>query len=447
MQVGRRPRPEVPPEYREYDPRKESKWKPALQRIRLGMFSRKDNTRSAKVSRDPSLPLNKVYEQRLNAKTYPSRDGRAARNPFTKYFRKGSQVAPPPELSHSPPESKDSKAYNFFKRTLTKSRGQNRRTNNEHIHTQQHRRRHTDLARPVSTAYVPTGKPVEHEPLLQRPSTAAYIPQHAATDFKRMSNYGTNFEGYSSLDQQLKRASIDPSHFTTPNSAAFDSYDEDADFQKFLAQSRAEAARALESSHLRASNKIMPSEAERIMGEIEANYRAATRDFLQPSTSASKRLSRSGSFLEKVGDYYKPVETVSRKDGDSGAATTDQAVPIARRTSRRSNIARPVSRGESFMIAVGEYIKPPDFQPGGTNNPRTGPLLTAANAERQAKRRSRMSEASRRSVSQERDSEEDGRAARASWISTGTFGRQRSSTMPTSPGLDRYNRAVRKGGY
>jgi hypothetical protein len=251
-----------------------------------------------------------------------------------------------------------------------------------------------------------------------------------------MSNYGPQFEEHI-LSQQLKRASFNPNHSMTLRSTAFGSDDEAADFRNFLAQSRAEAARTLDPSDLYSPSKIMPSEAEKKMGEIEANYHAATKDFLRPTTSTSKRLSRSGSFLEKVGDYYKPVETeVTMKDRNPGAAVMSQTVPVARTASRRSTIARPVSRGESFMIAVGEYIKPSnaDYQPGGVNNPRAGQFLTVADAERQTKRQSIMSEASRRSTSQERDIDWDEREARASWVSNTTFGETRSSTMPTSPG-------------
>ncbi|KAN0096322.1 hypothetical protein V8E51_015127 [Hyaloscypha variabilis] len=444
FQAGRRPRPEFPPVYCSEDPRKEPKWRLALQRIRLGIFSHKDTPRPTTRSADPSWPLHDFDEQCMNPWTRESPKGREARNPFSRFSRKGSQAATLPERPQRPSEVNNTRTYNFFRRTLTKSRGQKIPANEEHIQFRQHRRRYTLLSRPISTIHVPPKDPAEQE---QRPSTAAYIPQHAATDFKRMSNYGPQFEEHI-FSQQLKRVSFNPNHSMTLRSTAFGSDGEAADFRSFLAQSRAEAARTLESSDLHSPNKIMPSEAEKIMGEIEANYRAATKDLLRPTTSTSKRLSRSGSFLEKIGDYYKPVETgATMKDRNPGAAVMSQTVPVARTASRRSTIARPVSRGESFMIAVGEYIKPSnaDYQPGGVNNPRTGQFLTVADAERQTKRPSMMSEASRRSTSQERDIDWDGREARASWVSSTTFGRTRSSTMPTSPGLDQYNRIVRKG--
>jgi hypothetical protein len=54
---------------------------------------------------------------------------------------------------------------------------------------------------------------------------------------------------------------------------------------------------------------------------------------------------------------------------------------------------------------------------------------------------------SRRSLLREQDWEGDGVAARPSWTSDGNFGRGRSSKIPTSLGLERYNRGVRKGLY
>ncbi|PMD62739.1 uncharacterized protein K444DRAFT_610758 [Hyaloscypha bicolor E] len=453
FQSSRRPQPELPPACRPDDPRKESNWRPALRRIRRGIFSRKGTPQPAIISPNPSLLLNEVNQQRLNQRTWQSTEGGETRNPTYKHFRKESQTAPPPERRQTPRELNDSKGYNFFKRKLIKSK-RHKKGSKEDVQPHQHKRRHTDLARPISTVYVPTRKSVEREPLLQRPSTAAYIPQHAAADFKRMSNYGPQLERYASLDEEIRSASLQPGHPVTVRPVAFEPDGESGDYQNFVAQSRAEAARTYESSGLRSPSKILPPHTAEIMGEIEASYHAAIPDRPRPTTSASKHVSGSGSFFEKVGEYYKPSESgvgMKETEGNQDATLRDQPVSVGRRASGRSTTSRPVSRSESFLRGVGEYIKPsnPDHHPGGANNSRTGPtgLPTSGDVERQATRWSMMSGASRRSLSQERDWERDRMAVRASWTSDSNFGRGTSSKIPTSPGLDRYNRGVRKGLY
>ncbi|KAH8795402.1 hypothetical protein BGZ57DRAFT_998579 [Hyaloscypha finlandica] len=449
LESDKRPQPKLPSAYRPDDPRKESNWRPTLRRIRRGVFSHKGTPQPAIISPNPSLLLNEVSQQRLSQRTRQSTEGGETRNPSYKHFRKESQTGPPPERRQTPQELNDSKGYNFFKRKLTKLKG-HEKGSKENVQPHQHKRRHTDLARPISTVYVPTQKPVEQEPLLQRPSTAAYIPQHAAADFKRMSNYGPQLERYASLDEEIRSASLQPGHPVTVRPVAFEPDDGSGDYQTFVAQSRAEAARTYESSGLRPP----PPHTGEIMGEIEASYRAAVPDRPRPTTSASKRVSGSGSFFERVGKYYKPSESgvvMKETERNLGATLRDQPVPVARRASGRSTIARPVSRSGNFLRGVGEYIKPsnPDRYPGGANNSRTSPtgLPTSGDAERQARRWSMMSGTSRRSLLQEQDWEGDGVAARSSWTSDGNFGRGRSSKIPTSLGLERYNRGVRKGLY
>jgi hypothetical protein len=446
FQTGRHPQPEFPLAYCPDDPRKGLRWKPALQRIKRGIFSSKGPSRPDLSSPNPPLPLNEIDQQRLNQQTQPSTASRDARNPLHRYFRKDSLKAPQPEHSRDPTEMNDSKGNNFFRRRLTGSKRKDDVATNE---SQQHKRRHTDLPRPISTAHGPkrSGKPWEAEPLLQRPATAAYIPQHAASDFKRMSIGRPQLQHYTSQEDQPSMCPFNPGHPVTVRPVVFQPDDESGDFQNFLAQSRAEAARTYESSGLGSPNKILPTEAEKIMTEIEANYRAAVGD--RPTTSASKRVSRSGSFFEQVGEYIKPSDLGGvNRDMEANHCLVERALAPPMVT-RRISTKRPVSRSEDFFIGIGEYIKPsnPDLLPGGVNNPRTQ-YLTVGNAQdRQAKRWSRISETSRRSVSQERGWEGDGRAARASWTSNGTFGRKRSSTMPTSPGLDKYNRGIWKGVY
>jgi hypothetical protein len=402
LESNKRPQPKLPSLYRPDDPRKESNWRPTLRRIRRGVFSHKGTPQPAIISPNPSLLLNEVSQLRLSQRTRQSTEGGETRNPSYKHFRKESQTGPPPERRQTPRELNDSKGYNFFKRKLTKLK-RHEKGSKENVQPHQHKRRHTDLARPISTVYVPTQKPVEREPLLQRPSTAAYIPQHAAADFKRMSNYGPQLERYAFLDEEIRSASLQPGHPVTVRPVAFEPDDESGDYQNFVAQSRAEAARTYESSGLRPPPP--PPHTAEIKGEIEASFRAAVPDRPRPTASASKRVSGSGSFFERVGKYYKSSESgvvMKETEGNQGVTLRVQPVPVARRASGRSTTARPVSRSGSFLRGVGEYIKPsnPDHHLGGANNSRTGPtgIPTSGDAERQAKRWSMTSGTSRRSL-------------------------------------------------
>jgi hypothetical protein len=136
------------------------------------------------------------------------------------------------------------------------------------------------------------------------------------------------------------------------------------------------------------------------------------------------------------------------------AAVKDQVTPVF----KRSTAPRPVSRTENFFLQVRKYVKPSDpgsvwskqasyisvDEPNATNE-------SGNRQERQRKRRSMVSASGsiQRSPSRDRDGGESGQ--RASRMCGGTFGKRRSQRksrgMPTSPGLDKYNRAIGKEIY
>jgi len=322
---------------------------------------------------------------------------------------------------------------------------------NEHVQSEPHEREYTDPARPSSSTYVPEdpGKRWEHDPFMHRPSTAAYIPQHAASDFNQTTT------GTYASQEQITWFPLKPDHPVNVPVAAVAPDDSSGDFQEFLAQARAEEARTVESSPLHSPNKILSTPAEKRTTRVEANYRLTVKD--RPTTSIPSA-SRRGSLFEHVADYIKPSEAggvrrsmeVNRRPVERSRSPlkVHPNPPVNQRTS----LSRPLSKTESFLASVGGYIKPANQNhlPGSLNKPRTctsGTLTVSDAHDKREERWSTMTGFSRRSFSQERDCWKGSRRRGSHPVESSTSSKHRSSGMPTSPGLDRYNRGVRMGLY
>ncbi len=431
------------------------KWRPALQKIKDGIFSRKDSSRPDISSPSAPLPLKETNRQRLDQRIQPSIGAKDTRNSFHSSFRESSRTAVSSQSSQCSVELKDSKGYNFFRRRLsipTKGKA----AKNEHIKPEQHEREYTNLARPISSAYVPEypGSPWEHDPSMHRSSTAAYIPQHAASDFEQSIGRSQQVNTHVSPEEQITWPPPEPDDLVNVTAAVVESDDSSGDFEEFLAQARAEEARIVESSRLHSPNKILPTPAEKRTTGIDTIHRLAVKD--RPDTSIPSA-SRRGSLFEHVAGYIKPCETggVRRSMEANRRPVQRSQSPLKVNSNpsanQRTSLSRPLSKTETFLASMGEYIKPvnQDHLPGGVNKPRTCTNGDPAVSDAQEKREERWSTKTgmpRRSFSQERDWK--GERRRGSHpVDSSTFGKHGSSGMPTSPGLDRYNRGVRNGLY
>jgi hypothetical protein len=468
---------------------KGSKWRPALRKLKDGIFSRKDSSRFDIRSPGAPLPLNETNRQRLDQRIQPSTEVEDTRNSFHSSSRESSRTAISSQSSQYSVELKDSKGYNFFRRRLSIPTKKVEAAKNEHVQSEPHEREYTDPARPSSSTYVPKdpGKRWEHDPFMHRPSTAAYIPQHAASDFNQ-----TTIGTYAS-QEQITWFPLKPDHPVNVPVAAVAPDDSSGDFQEFLAQARAGEARTVESSRLHSPNKILSTPAEKRTTGVEANYRLTVKD--RPTTSIPSA-SRRGSLFEHVAEYIKPSEveanhclavrdrpttsipSASRrgslfehvadyiKPSEAGGVRRSMEVnrrPVERSRSplkvhpnppvnQRTSLSRPLSKTESFLASVGGYIKPANQNhlPGSLNKTRTctsGNLTVSDAHDKREERWSTMTGFSRRSFSQERDCWKGSRRRGSHPVESSTSSKHRSSGMPTSPGLDRYNRGVRMGLY
>jgi hypothetical protein len=468
---------------------KGSKWRPALRKIKDGIFSRKDSSRSDISCPGAPLPLNETNRQRLDQRTQPSTEAEDTRNSFHRSSRESSRTAISSQSSQCSVELNNSKGYNFFRRRFSIPTKKVEAAKNKHVQPEQHERGYSDPARPTSSTYVPEDpdKLWEHDPLMHRPSTAAYIPQHAASDFNQ-----TTIGIYAS-QEQITWYPLKPDHPVNVPVAVVEPDDSSGDFQEFLAQARAEEARTVESSRLHSPKNILSTPAEKRTTGIEANYCLAVKgrhtasipsasrrgslfehvaEYIKPSeaeanyclavkdrpTTSIPSASRRGSLFEHVADYIKPSEAggvrrsmeVNRRPVERSRSPlkVHPNPPVNQRTS----LSRPLSKTESFLASVGGYIKPANQShlPGGLNKPRTctnGNLTVSDAQHKREERWSTMTGFSRRSFSQERDNWKGNRRRGSHPIESSTSGRHRSSGMPTSPGLDRYNRGIRQGLY
>jgi hypothetical protein len=283
------------------------------------------------------------------------------------------------------------------------------------------------------------------------------VPNHAATDFSR-TNLKPNLDRNDPSDNQISQTALQPSHTVAIRPLAFEPDDESSDYQNFLAESRAAAAKTYDSYGVRPSNKIIhQTETSRVMEEMEAGYRAAVKDrviSVSKISTAPRPVSRTENFFLQVGKYIKPSDPGSMYSERTSYMSADERSGTKGSGNAQHDKSKRASRNENFFLQVGEYIKPSDLK--SVNGKRTSYISvderSGANGnesaqERQRKRWSMVSASSsiQRSSSRDRDGDESG--GRASWMSGRTLGKRRSRGMPTSPGLDKYNRAVRKGIY
>lgn len=376
---------------------KGSKWRPALRKIKDGIFSRKGSSRPDISSPGAPLPLNETNRQRLDQRIQPSTGAEDTRNSFHSSFRESSRTAVSSQSSQCSVELEDSKAYNFFRRRFsipTKVEA----AKNEHIRPEQHERGYTNIARPSSSAYAPEypGNPWEHDPSMHKPSTAAYIPQHAASDFERSIGRPQQVNTHVSRKEQTTWPPPEPDHLVNVTAAVVESDDSSGDFQEFLAQVRAEEAKIVESSRLHSPNKILPTPTEKRTTGIEANYCLTVKD--RPTTSTPSA-SRRGSLFERVAEYVKPGEIGSvRRSTDANRRPVQRSQSPLKvnpnpSANQHTSLNRPLSSTESFLASMGAYIKPVNqgHLPGGANKPRTctNGFLTVSDA--QVKREERWS--------------------------------------------------------
>ncbi|KAH6676539.1 hypothetical protein B0J14DRAFT_560832 [Halenospora varia] len=316
-----------------------SHWRPALRRIKTRLFSSKEETKIAEEphSAKKSSPITSLFKrgnyQTLNERSPPStRDGNGT-------------VNPPPVVSPTRPKSKSSENPDKSKRMSLL-----RRTSSKHsikavtdapaspaMGSNPKRRGFINDSRtpvpPIPQSYVsrrgPQDSPPEPMPTLQRvPSKAAYVPRHAASDFLKINSAPQDRPEISrrrttiqvqKTHEQIKAAKgqsqvidTDPTTLSTRESQILN---DNVDSQLFLASSRLAAAQRYNQGLAPPSVNITAAtpRTSRIIDEITASHYATARERTisapqcRPSQRRERTVSMAGSVMERMGEYLKPT--------------------------------------------------------------------------------------------------------------------------------------------
>lgn len=354
------------------------------------------------------------------------------------------------------PSSKEASSGNsFMRRTLAKNKSE--RTDSRDIADAEEEREERDYLLLGSESEPQTGgkagytppdatstfcsntKHVQPEHQLQRPSIAAYVPTHAASDFYRITsrNDPPAFDGRIGLPQLPVLAKPLPDEpvsdhigtITTPlddNSTPplelIQPPDNTTDFQTFLLESKIVAARnCMANSNTMVSDRASESRqykrSSRIMDDIMSTHQKnlCKAPSIDQRTMMS-RTSKRGSILEKVHDYIKPPRAPSVY---SSYSVNENSHPASR----------------------GSYYANMRWDDGASH------MDTEEDRGRGGSRWSRVGGSIRRSFSRDRDEEGDVAKERARAVRTAKRKKKGESSMPPSGALTRYNQQIEIGRF
>ncbi|KAH7355090.1 hypothetical protein BKA65DRAFT_475552 [Rhexocercosporidium sp. MPI-PUGE-AT-0058] len=439
--------------------RENSNWRPALRRIKKGLFSKSaavpENSDIGKPEGTFSAtgrPLLEIHQQRLNERNARPSTARQAetqsgqqpgiRNANANVLRKQRPVPMGPREPNEPSR------FNFVQRSMSRSgtRRKSMQEPREPIFVMRDVKRDEveiiSAGAPSTAAYIPrhaasdllklknnqqqnnssspSRKPV---PTQTRPKTAAYEPKHAASDFSKLNlPFNLDSNGLAQYPSDpITSTHTNTTKTTTANPHIIPSQNPDSerdDYQRFLKASRLAAAGNYNSYGVVSSKNFTPKTSQ-LMQDYISNRQSMERErayAISQRSSASRPVSRAGSIFDRVAEYVKP--------GRAGSVRTQRA-------------------GFTGLDGEGSFRERWSFD---------GERVEGA--ERQRSRWSWVGGSLRRSFSKGRDGEldkkfdgdleldADGHEKR------GWRGRKRRSrAMPVSPGLKKFNQAVRERGY
>ncbi|KAH6723131.1 hypothetical protein BKA61DRAFT_585869 [Leptodontidium sp. MPI-SDFR-AT-0119] len=436
--------------------RETSNWRPALRRIKKGLFPKSAVPENSDIGKPEGTysasgrPLLEIHQQPLNERNArpstarqvetPSEQRPSSRNPNV--LRKQRPVP------MGPREPKEPSTFNFVKRSLSRSSSRRR-----------------SMQEPREPIFVMRDIKKDEVEIISAgaPSTAAYIPRHAASDFQKLSG------NQQSPQQQQQNGSIPARKHvpTASKSAAYEPKHAASDFSKLklpfnldsngLAQNPSSSDGSTNSTkpHLLPSH-IPPAESDDYQRFLKASRLAVAGNY------NSYGVISSSNFTPKTSQLMQ--EIISNRQ----SMERERAYAM----SQRSSASRPVSRAGSIFDRVADYVRP--NRAGSIRTQRTGftgldgegSLRTGwgresldgetdgeGSGERQRSRWRRVGGSIRRSFSRDRDREGDedfdgDLELDGDGNEKGGRGRKRRSRiMPVSPGLKRFNQAVREGGY
>jgi hypothetical protein len=465
-------------------PRHDSIWRPALRRIKRGLFPKKSPLEPNSNETGPNyttsnLPCNGKNQQWLD-NTKPATTSCGDRVTSRHIQPSGLDTNTPRECTQGSRELNQSRGYNFIKRSLSKSKQRASGSDTGSLVAKPNwrieRESEPEQLTPTSAIYIPEHlssgfsktteqrRPQQRERefteftaadfsktnhLRQTPpqdreqrrpvaAGAAYIPKHAASDFSKMK-----------LPPKVDHTQpLQPGDNVTIRPAAYEPSDEFTDYQNFIASARITAASTYNSHGIWSPNNATPK-TSKIMDDMMANHNADVG--LQRTIPASKRSSiprpvSGASVFEKVGDYIKPARPESGVMDDITANhNTSLGLQRAISVSRRSTVPRPMSSGGMFE-KVGDYIKPPRPLSGisyttNVEDDRSSVRGNTYPQDRLGNRWSRVSGSIRRSFLMDSYAEVDEEAGQSFWRAD-EGKKQRNSWAPTSPGLKNHSKST-----
>ncbi|KAG4428101.1 hypothetical protein IFR05_016413, partial [Cadophora sp. M221] len=350
--------------------RESSNWRPALRRIKKGLFSKSAVPENSDIGKPEGTysasgrPLLEIHQQCLNErKARPSTARPSTARPSTARqaeipFEQGPSSRNPNVLRKQRPvpmgprEPKEPSTFNFVKRSLSRSSSRRR-----------------SIQEPREPIFVMRDITKDEVEIISAgaPSTAAYIPRHAASDFqKQSSNQQTPQQQQQQQPQNVsiparkpvptssKSAAYQPKHAASdfsklklpfnldPNGLAQNpSSDpsttkphllpshippaESDDYQRFLKASRLAAAGNYNSYGVISSSNFTPKTSQ-MMQEIISNRQSMERErayAMSQRSTASRPVSRSGSIFDRVADYVRPNRAGSIRTQRTGFTSLD----------------------------------------------------------------------------------------------------------------------------
>ena len=421
--------------------RETSNWRPALRRIKKGLFpksgipEKQDTGKPESTYSATGRPLLEIHQQRLNERnTRPSTASQADGYPGQANSRHNNVLRKQRPVPMGPREPKEPSTFNFVKRSLSRSSSRRKSMQEprepifvmrdikkdeveiisagppisgtaayipKHAATDFQKISSNQSQQP-SNGSVPPRKPIPgqaHSP----PKAAAYQPKHAASDFSKLNlPFNLDSNGLAQHPSDQNTTTNPPSHQPRMSDADLD------DYQQFLKASRLAAAGNYNSYGVISSSNFTPKTSQ-MMQEIISNRQSVDRErerayAMSQRSMASRQGSKAGSIFDRVADYVRP--------GRAGSVRSQR--------SQRTGFTSLDDKGSLRSSIVGED----DGRGSGSRWRRVGGSI-------------------RRSFS--RDVERDGDMGLEGDEKDGGDGRgrkRRSRIMPVSPGLKRFNQAV-----
>ncbi|PVH82150.1 hypothetical protein DL98DRAFT_620907 [Cadophora sp. DSE1049] len=444
------PQPDVPAS------RETSNWRPALRRIKKGLFPKSGIPENSDIGKPEGTysatgrPLLEIHQQRLNERnTRPSTASQAETQAGQSNSRYSNVLRKQRPVPMGPREPREPSTFNFVKRSLSRSSSRRK--------SMQEPREPIFVMRDIKqdeVEIISAGPPIS--------STAAYIPRHAASDFQKIS---------SNQSQQQRTSSIPPrkpvpgqaqaqaqAPVQAPPKAAYQPKHAASDFPKLKLPFN------LDSNGLAQH----PSDQNTNTARHQPHMSDADLDDYQRFLKAS-RLAAAGNYNSYgviSSSNFAPKTSQMMQEIISNRQSMERERERAYAMSQRSTASRQGSKAGSIIDRVAEYLRPGTGRAGSVRSQRTGWTSLAAGDDKGSLRSSvvggedgegegrsgsrwrRVGGSIRRSFSRDRERDRDGvEGGDGDERDFGRGRKRRSRIMPVSPGLKRFNQAVSNGGH